>query len=189
MSKLNGQEKIGFFQKFILSSRELSDIRKLAVCAMLLALRVVVGYFSNVLLGAFPDIKIGFNFLPIAIAAMLFGPVAGAVVGGLGDLLSFFLMPMGSYFPGWTINGILVGIIYGLFLYKNEKNLILKLIICEIITNFGVEVLLGSLWMLIQFEKAFLLMAGVRALKCLIAIPVETILIYFFTKVLKRIKI
>lgn len=189
MNKLNGQQKNGIFRKFLLSSRELQDVKKLSICAMLLALRVVVGYFSNILLGAFPDIKIGFNFLPIAIAAMLFGPVAGGLVGGLGDILSFFLMPMGSYFPGWTINGILVGILYGLFLYKSKKNLTIRLIICEIITNFGVEVLLGSLWMLIQFEKAFLLMAGVRAVKCLIAIPVETVLIYFFVKILKRIKI
>lgn len=189
MSKLKGQEQVGFFGKFVLSSRELQDVKKLSICAMLLALRVVVGYFSNALLAAYPDIKIGFNFLPIAIAAMLLGPVAGGLVGGLGDILSFLIMPMGSYFPGWTINGILVGILYGVFLYKTETKLLPKLIICEIITNIGIEVLLGSLWMLIQFEKAFFLMAGIRAVKCIIAIPAETILVLFFIKLLKRIKI
>lgn len=172
--------------KFSSSAKELTKIRSVCVCAMMLALRVVLGYFSNLTLAVTPDVKIGFAFLPIAVAAMLCGPVCGMIVGGLGDLISFMLLPMGGYFFGWTLSGMLVGLLYGLFLYKC-KHLLVNLIICEVLIGIAVEILLGSLWLLIQYQKAFLLMAGVRGLKTLAAIPVETVLIFFFSKVLKKI--
>lgn len=174
--------------KFRDSAKELSSVKGVALCAMLLSLRVVVGYFANFSLAITPNAKVGFAFLPIAIASMLFGPVCGMIVGGLGDIISFLLVPMGGYFFGWTLNGILVGLLYGIFLYKADGKILLRLIICEVLINFAVEVPLGSLWLMIQYQKAFWVMAGTRAIKCLIAVPIETALVYFFTKVLKRIK-
>lgn len=174
--------------KFKDSAKELSSVKSVALCAMLLALRVVVGYFANFSLAITPNAKVGFSFLPIAITAMLFGPVCGMIVGGLGDIISFLLVPMGGYFFGWTLNGILVGMLYGLFLYKADGKMLLRLVICELLINFAVEVPLGSLWLMIQFQKAFWVMASTRAIKCLIAVPLETVLVYFFGKVvLKRI--
>lgn len=175
--------------KFRSSAQELSDVKGISLCAMLLALRVVVGYFANFSLAITPNAKFGFAFLPIAITGMLFGPVGAMIVGGLGDILSFMIAPMGGYFFGWTLNGILVGLLYGLFLYKADSKILIRLIICEILINFAVEVPLGSLWLYIQQGKAFWVMAGTRAIKCLIAIPIETMLVFFFKKVLKRVKI
>ena len=174
------------FAKFKDSAKELAKVQNMAICAMLLALRVVIGYFSNLTLAISPDIKIGFGFLPVAMAAMLCGPVAGMIVGGMGDILSFLIAPMGYYFPGWTVSGILVGLIYGIFLYK-PKRLLLNIVISEVFIGILVEVALGSLWLLIQYQKAFLLMAGLRGLKTLVAIPIEAVLIYFFSKVLCKI--
>lgn len=172
--------------KFKCSAQELSNIKSVAICAMMLALRVVVGYFANFSLAITPNAKIGFAFLPIAIVSMLLGPVCGMIVGGFGDILSFLLVPMGGYFFGWTLNGILVGMLYGLFLYKSDSKILLRLIICELLINFAVEVPLGSLWLMIQYGKAFWVMAGTRAIKCLIAVPIETALVYFFIKVVLR---
>ena len=174
--------------KFRSSAGELSSVKGISLCAMLLALRVVVGYFANLTLAITPNAKVGFAFLPIAITGMLFGPVGAMIVGGLGDILSFMIAPMGGYFFGWTLNGILVGLLYGLFLYKADSRILLRLIICEIIINFGIEVPLGSLWLYIQLDKAFWVMAGTRAVKCLIAVPIETMLVFFFKNVLKRVK-
>ncbi len=172
--------------KFRDSSRELSSVRSISICAMMLALRVVIGYFSNLTLAFSPDVKIGFAFLPVAIAAMLCGPVCGMIVGGLGDVLSFLIAPMGYYFPGWTVSGLLVGLLYGIFLYKAKK-LLPSIIICEVVIGLFIEVALGSLWLYIQFNKAFLLMAGMRGIKTLAALPIETVLVYFFSKVLSKI--
>ena len=62
-------------EKFYNSSKELSNIYSLAGLAMLLAIRVIVGIFANSTLALFGNtLKISLNFLPIAIAAALFGP-------------------------------------------------------------------------------------------------------------------
>lgn len=172
--------------KFKDSAKELSKLQSLTVCAMMLALRVVLGYFSNIGLSLTPDIKIGFNFLPVAIIGILCGPVPAMIVGGLGDLLSFLIAPMGFYFPGWTVSGILAGLLYGLFLYKSRCSL-LSIAVCEVIIGIFIEVALGSLWLLIQYDKAFFVMAGVRGLKTLVATPIEIAVVFFFSKVLRKV--
>lgn len=168
-------------QKFIKSAQMLKSPQNLAVCGMLLALRIVIGYFSNLTLAVSPDIKIGFSFLPIAIAGILCGPVASGIIGALGDIFCFLLAPMGAYFPGWTMNGLLVGLLYGMFLYES-KRFIPSLIICEIVNGLFVEIALGSLWLYIQFSKAFWITAGARGIKTLVAIPIEIALIILFEK-------
>lgn len=168
-------------QKFMKSAQMLKNPQNLAVCGMLLALRIVIGYFSNLTLAVSPDIKIGFSFLPIAIAGILCGPVASGIIGALGDIFCFLLAPMGAYFPGWTINGMLVGLLYGMFLYES-KRFIPSLIICEIVSGLFVEIALGSLWLYIQFSKAFWITAGARGIKTLVAIPIEIALIILFEK-------
>ena len=168
------------------SSKELTKIQGLTLCAMMLALRVVLGYFANATLAITPDIKIGFGFLPVAITGILCGPVPAMIVGGMGDLLSFLLAPMGYYFPGWTVSGILVGLLYGLFLYKSDCSLV-RIIICEVVIGVFIEIALGSLWLLIQYDKAFFVMAGVRGIKTLVATPIEIAIVFFFAKALRKI--
>lgn len=170
-------------KKFYKSAKMLKSPQNLAVCGMLLALRILLGYFSNLTLAISPDIKIGFSFLPIAIAGILCGPVAAGAIGALGDLFCFILAPMGAYFPGWTISGLLVGLIYGIFLFEC-KRFVPSLIICEVINGILVEIVLGSLWLYIQFSKAFWITAGLRGIKTLVAIPIEIALIIIFDKLI-----
>lgn len=172
-------------EKFVKSAQMLKNPQNIAVCGMLLALRILLGYFSNLTLAITPDIKIGLTFLPIAIAAMLCGPVAAGAIGALGDLICFLLVPMGAYFPGWTLNGLLVGLLYGIFLYES-KRFIPSLVICELVSGIFVEIVLGSLWLYIQYSKAFWITAGVRGLKTLIAIPIEIAVIILFEKTVIR---
>lgn len=165
----------------------LKNPQNLAVCGMLLALRILLGYFSNLTLAITPDIKIGLTFLPIAIAGILCGPIAAGAIGALGDLICFLLVPMGAYFPGWTINGLLVGLLYGIFLFECKK-FIPSLVICELVSGIFVEIALGSLWLYIQCSKAFWVTAGIRGLKTIVAIPIEIALIILFEKtVIKKL--
>lgn len=168
-------------EKFYKSAQMLKKPQTLAVCGMLLALRIVIGYFSNLTLAISPDIKIGFSFLPVAIAGILCGPVASALIGALGDVFCFLLAPMGAYFPGWTLNGLLVGLLYGIFLFES-KHFTMSLVICEVVAGVFVEITLGSLWLYIQFSKAFWITAGARGIKTLIAIPIEIAVIILFEK-------
>lgn len=131
------------------SIKELKNIYSLTALAMLLALRIIVGIFANSTMAVFGNmLKISINFLPIAVAAALCGPIGAALVGGLGDVLSFFINPSsgGAYFPGFTLNGILTGLILGIFLYKNNISL-KRVLISWTINAVFVEVLLSGYWL------------------------------------------
>ena len=135
---------MSIFKKFADSSRELSKVKVLAVCAMMLALRVILGMFSNFTLAVVPFVKIGFSFIPIVIVAYLYGPVCAAIVSGAGDILSIILANPTAFSitPGITVCCIIEGLIYGAVLYQSElklKNIIIAkaamLILCHLPLN------------------------------------------------------
>ena len=136
---------MSFFKKFADSSKELGKVQALAVCAMMLALRIVLGMFANLSLNFFPIpvVKINPTFIPIAITAYLFGPVCAGIVAGLGDILSYIIQPTAFGFtPGITACCIREGVIYGVCRYKTDlslKNIILAkifdLLLCTLTLN------------------------------------------------------
>ena len=84
-------------QQFVDSWHELRKTKVMAVAAMLIAIGVILGFFS-VQLTEF--IRIGFSGIPNELASMLFGPVVGGIMGGIGDILKFLIKPTGPYFFG-----------------------------------------------------------------------------------------
>ncbi len=92
-------------------------VRLLTICAMLTALTVVLNRFGSIHTAGW---TIGFSFIPVVAAAILYGPVTAAVVGGLSDLIGALLFPFGPYFPGFTATAALMGAVYGWFLYGKD---------------------------------------------------------------------
>ena len=66
------------------SFQELKHVKTLTTAAMLMAVSVVLGYFT---IEAGPYLKIGFGGVVNQFVYYLFGPVAGAVYGGVLDLV------------------------------------------------------------------------------------------------------
>jgi len=116
---------MSILQKFVSSSKELSKVQTLAICAMMLALRVILGIFTNFTLAIMPFVKIGFSFIPIVIVAYLFGPVCAGIVSGAGDVLSIILSNPTAFSmnPALTLCYVLEGILYGLVLYQSDLSL------------------------------------------------------------------
>ena len=171
------------------SAKELSSPAAVAICGMLLALRIVLGYYANFTLAAFPGVKFSLVFIPTAICGMILGPIPTAVMGGVGDMLSFFLNSTGgAYFPGWTINAALSGFIYGMLLYKNNATLP-RVIISKLIITVFVELLLGTFWLYVQFGFPYFEYLCARALKQLVTTPFEIIVIFSLASVIKKAKL
>ena len=158
---------MSIIRKFADSSRELTDVRALAVCAMMLALRIVLGIFSNFTLAIMPFVKIGFTFIPIVITAYLYGPVCAAIVGGAGDILSIILANPTAFSitPGITLCCILEGLIYGAVLYHSQLKLptviiskIAVLLLCHLPLNTLVLCFLMNMpyWTLLWHRTAVL---------------------------------
>lgn len=135
-------------KKLHCSLLELKKLYSLTSIAMLLAIRVVLGFFANTTLAFFGNnVKISGAFLPIAVTAQMFGPIPAALVGALGDIISFMLNPTGgAYFPGFTISGLLTGVIYGLAFYKSKPT-ISRVTIAWFINMVVVETFLAAYWL------------------------------------------
>lgn len=177
--------------KIYFSAKELSNVYSLVAVGMLLSLRVVLGIFANYSMAMFGNlIKIHVNFIPIIVAAVLFGPICAGIVGAAGDFLSFFLNSAGqTYFPGMTLNGFLTGLIFGLFLYKNI-NKITNIILAWVINVIFVEVLLMALWLNIMNGATYTFYLGVRFTSEVLIKSIPTILLMVsFCKIATKIKI
>ncbi|MBQ7964558.1 MAG: folate family ECF transporter S component [Ruminococcus sp.] len=153
-------------EMFKKSSQNLSKIAPLCVCSMMLALRIVLGMFTNFTLSFMPFVKIGFSFLPIVIVAYLYGPVCAAVVSGAGDILSIVLSNPTSFsiMPGITLCYVLEGIILGVVLY-NQASLkriilafVLALVLCRLPLNTLVlHFMMGIPYFELMFYRAVIL--------------------------------
>ena len=157
------------------AARELRDLRKLTFAALMIALCVVLGHIPSVPL--FGGAKITWGFLARALCALVCGPVLGVVFGFTEDILSFFLTGGGGYpfFPGYTLTTMLGVLIYALFFYR-AKVTIARVFLAKLLTNIQ-NVVLGALWMAILSGKAWYVTAGGSAVKNLIMLPVQTLLL------------
>ena len=85
--------------------------------AFLVALEVVLNRFCSINTAG---LKIGFSFVPIVVTGCLFGPVSAAVVYAMSDVVGALLFPTGVYHPGFTVSALIMGAIWGAFLYKSN---------------------------------------------------------------------
>ena len=92
--------------------------RTLAFCALLAALSVVLARLIVPMPNAFTRFSI--EAVPIFLAGMLFGPLAGGMVGFTADLVGCLFSGYG-YNPLFCVPPILYGVIAGLFRYCMAK--------------------------------------------------------------------
>ena len=160
-------------------SRKIISIQSIVVMATLVAMEIVL---SRMLSYSVWDMKIGFAFLPVVIAAIVLGPVRAAIVAALADFLGAILFPIGAYFPGFTLTAALVGILYGLFLHKDQP--FWKILISVSIHQLILSLLLNTYWISVLYDSPFTALLVTRLLQCAVMIPVELLMIGLMVKTL-----
>ncbi len=169
------------------SAHQLKKHIVLTTASMYVAVYVVFYLFFS-----FPimeNVRISLSFLPLAATGYLMGPVVGVIVGGVSDIIAFILKPQGAYFPGYTLSNMIIGLVYGVCLYKSNKSLIIlvmRAIIATIIITVFVNMFLNTLWGMILYHKAFKVDFFVRMVKNLIELPFEVIGIVFCVRLHDR---
>ena len=163
------------------SFREFGHVSTITIAAFMAAVSIVLTLPTL----AFGDyIKIGFATIPAQIVYYLFGPAVGAGFGVAKDVLNYIVKPTGAFFPGFTFSAMLAGMLYGSFFYK--QNLTFKRILAaEFVVSLVCNVILGTLWLTILYEKGYLAILPMRALKNLIMWPINSGIFYTVVKILE----
>ncbi len=166
-----------------LSRKEMKNTKSIALSGMFIAISVVLSLFK---IDLAPTIQISFASLPIAAGGMLFGPMVGAAIGLISDLLGYAVHPAGFFFPGFTVNAILIGAFFGFIFYKRKvtmKTVILASLLITVVINWG----LTTLWLSMMFGDAFIILLGARVVKNIVLFPLDTTLLYGVLSIVKKI--
>ncbi len=106
--------KQGNAAAFTAKSKRSMTTKTLAYCAMLAALQVVLARLMGLMPNAYSRFSI--EAIPTIVAGILFGPVAGGLVGFTSDLVGCLFSGYG-YNPIFCLPPILYGVFGGLFRY------------------------------------------------------------------------
>ncbi|MBR3375534.1 MAG: 5-formyltetrahydrofolate cyclo-ligase [Firmicutes bacterium] len=155
----------------------------LVTIGLLVALHIILSRFLSV--NAW-NMKIGFAFVAVFVGAYLYGPVAGAIVGGLGDFLGAILFPIGAYFPGFTLNCALTGVVMGLLLYKKQSPL--RVVLTVIIDQLGISMWVTPLWISILYGSPYWPLIISRLPQIGIMLVVEIVVTFLMIQIMERIK-
>lgn len=121
--------------------------KKLCVIAMLLAVTVVLSYLSGYLrIGT--AIKLSVSFVSVYLTAALYGPMAGAFVGAMADIISCLVNPVGALIWQLSLIELCYGFMYGLFFYRRKngsgiKNVYGKVALCAVL-RFAADMFLKT---------------------------------------------
>ena len=149
------------------------NTKSLIMIAFLIALEIILTRFLSI---NTPILRIGFGFLPVAMAGILFGPLWAGLAYALGDILGMLLFPAAPYFPGFTLTAFLTGVVYGYFLHNKPINW-KRVLVPVVIVLFVLNLCLDTLWLYILMDNAVVALLPARLLKCVIMLPVQLILI------------
>lgn len=161
----------------------------LSSLAMLTALEVILSRLVPVV--SSQQIKVSFAFLPVAIAAYLYGVKGGAIVGGVSDVIGALMFPVGEFFPGFTVTAILEGLCFGIFLGKKsdgKMNAFLRSFISVIITQVIFSLGLNTFWLSYMYHSPYWGVFVPRIVQTLVMIAVQSVIIPIFTEAFSKIR-
>ena len=168
---------------FRASAAEFGNLRVIVFCGLMGALSIVLDMFGSVAVG--PYVKIGLASIPNRTVDYLFGPVVGCAFGAVMDLLKFMIHPTGTFFPGYTLSAAAAGFLFGWVMYRKPLSLP-RLLAGQFILKLFVNLFLNTLWMVIMYQKAVMVILPPRIISNAIQLPVDALILWFLFKALDK---
>lgn len=175
--------------------------------SVLVALQIVLTRFCS--FSAW-NVRIGFGFVALVIAAVVHGPVAAALVGGLGDMIGAIAFPTGSYFPGFTLTQVLMGLSFGLALYRkplhvSDANAVdphtdgaassvlnaalplpIRATFAVLFNQLVLSLLMNTLWISILYGSSFTGLLTTRVMQAAVTAPIQIAVVLTLAGILRR---
>ena len=165
-------------------SKNKFSTKMLATLSILVAMEVIIARFGT--LRPTESIKISLDFIPIVIAAILYGPAPAVIMSILADVLGAFLFPVGPFFPGFTATAALTGLIYGLLLHKDQSMprvvsaVVLQQLVCSLLVN--------TFWLHVLYGLPYLPTMVTRLVQCAVVIVLQIAMIPIIAKTIKSVR-
>jgi len=150
----------------------------LALLGMLTALQMVLQYLVSI---NTPIMRIGFGFVPMAIAAILYGPWGALPVGVIADVLGSTLFSTGWY-PPLTITAICYALTFGILLYNKYTPGFVRITIAAVIYNFIFSMLLQTYLLTFLTGKGFELLLSTRGIQSCIMFAIQMVMLPILVK-------
>lgn len=167
-------------------ARRLST-KRLVFLAVLIAAQLIVGRFS------FGNnfIKFSAGFLLSALIGYWYGPWYAGIAGGIIDLLSATLFPMGAFNPGFTVIAIFNGFVYGGLLDQRKMPTVSwwRVGVTSLILNLVSNLLFNTFLLHLMYKTPFWPLFYTRLPKELIMVPLYIVGIYFFLRAVEHAKL
>ncbi|AYF92661.1 folate family ECF transporter S component [Apilactobacillus bombintestini] len=125
-----------------------------------------------------PTMVFTFGFVATAVLGAMYGPLLAGLIAGITDLIITFTTGT-MYIPGFTLSAILGAFIYGMFLYKNEKFSLVRVIISQLVIAVLVNTLLNTLWLTIFLHFDWKLIIASRIIKQIVGTPIQIVILIF----------
>ena len=166
------------------SKNKASRILRLMVsCAFLTATSIVLGKYLAINLS--DVLRFSFENLPIILAGVAFGPIAGAAVGIVADILGCILVGYGIN-PLVMLGAAAIGIVSGIFRYLFNKpggvSLFLKIFLAEIAAHLIGSVVIKTVGLSAWYDMKLEILMLWRLLNYTIISIAEVPLLYAILK-------
>ena len=160
--------------------------RNLILMAALVAMQIILARFLSI--QASDILRISFESVPIILAGMWLGPLSGAVVALIADILGTVLSGYGIWFPPIALGPVMVGVLAGLstkYVFRSDLSstkeswkVILTVIVIGIINSFVIGPFTTTLYSILVMgnTNAFTVLLGSNFIGRLTTKPV-TILV------------
>ena len=150
------------------------NLRVMVFAALMVAACVALSYLES--MPVVNNIKITWGFLARALCALVGGPVMGIVFGAVEDTVSFMLHPTGAYNPFYMFTTVLGVVTYALCLYRCKVT-VWRIFLAKLLTNIQ-NVFLGGLGTYLFYSsKGYWAIVTASAVKNLIMLPIQTVLL------------
>ena len=167
-----------------LAAKEVSELKIFDMCliSILFALQISMKFIS--LPSGFAGLSVGLTYLIFVYIALIYGPLWGLIIGFGSDIIGFIIRPT-MFHPGYTLQAMLTGFVYGLCFYKTDisfnKTLLSRLIVNILLNGIFGSILWGDFQGLSR-DAMLVHMVLISLPKNIIYLFPQTILLYFFLK-------
>ena len=145
------------------------SVKSISIIGILVAMEIILARFSIHTW----NLKIGFSFIPVVVAAIFYGPVTAGLVGAIGDIMGYILFPIGAYFPGFTLTAFVTGMIFGFFLRKSQS--VLNVVLAVLCVQIFVSQFMNTYWISFLYGSPYWALFATRIYQTAAMIAVEII--------------